>query len=152
MASKTTPKAEETGLKILESAMALFRQEGFDSATMRDIAEAAGVATGAAYYYYPSKDAIVMDFYQRSSEEMQPKIEMALEHARGLEARLCELIQVSSITSRSTGDSYGFSSETARTRSTRFRRSAHKRQRSGKSISPGFAASWWIAVCGFRAT
>ena len=94
MATKTTPKAEETGLKILESAMALFRQEGFDSATMRDIAEAAGVATGAAYYYYPSKDAIVMDFYQRSSEEMQPKIEMALEHARGLEARLCELIQV----------------------------------------------------------
>src|SRR6516165_9704491 len=139
MASKTTPKAEETGLKILESAMALFRQEGFDSATMRDIAEAAGVATGAAYYYYPSKDAIVMDFYQRSSEEMQPKIEMALEHARDLEARLCELIQVKF-------DHF------ARNRSTRFRRSAYKRQRSGKSTSPGFAASWWIAACGFRAT
>src|SRR6516164_10893789 len=94
MATKTTPKAEETGLKILESAMALFQQEGFDSATMRDIAEAAGVATGAAYYYYPSKDAIVMDFYQRSCEEMQPKIAAALEQSIGLEARLAELIRV----------------------------------------------------------
>ncbi len=94
MPTKTTPKAEETGLRILESALVLFRQQGFDSATMRDIAEAAGVATGAAYYYYPSKDAIVMDFYRRSSEEMQPKIEMALEHARGLEASLRELIRV----------------------------------------------------------
>ena len=91
---KATPKAEETGLRILDSALALFRQEGFDNATMRDIAEKAGVATGAAYYYYPSKDAIVMDFYLRSCAEMQPRIEAALEQAPDLEARLRELIQV----------------------------------------------------------
>ena len=89
-----TSKAEETGLRILDAALALFRQEGFDSATMRDIAQTAGVATGAAYYYYPSKDAIVMDFYQRSCAEMQPKIEAALEHASNLETRLRELIRV----------------------------------------------------------
>ena len=93
-ATKATPKAEETGLRILDSALALFRQEGFDSATMRDIANKARVATGAAYYYYPSKDAIVMDFYRRSFEEMQPKIEAALEQVKGLETRLRALIQV----------------------------------------------------------
>src|SRR5262249_37593318 len=87
-------KAEETGLRILDSALALFRQEGFDKATMRDISRKAGVATGAAYYYYPSKDAIVMDFYRRSSAEMQPKIEAAVEGATGLENRLRELIRV----------------------------------------------------------
>src|ERR1035438_357006 len=91
---KATPKAEETGLRILDSALALFRQEGFDNATMRDIAEKAGVATGAAYYYYPSKDAIVMDFYLRSQAEMQPKMEAALGEAAGLENRLRELIRV----------------------------------------------------------
>ena len=93
-ATKITPKAEETGLRILDSALALFREEGFDTATMREIAKRAGVATGAAYYYYPSKDAIVMDFYRRSCAEMQPRIEAALENASGLEARLRELIQV----------------------------------------------------------
>jgi AcrR family transcriptional regulator len=92
--TKATPKAEETGLRILEAALALFRQEGFDTATMRDIAEKARVATGAAYYYYPSKDAIVMDFYRRSNAEMQPKIETALEQVAGLEARLRALIEV----------------------------------------------------------
>jgi AcrR family transcriptional regulator len=92
--TKPATKAEETGLRILDSALTLFRQEGFDTATMRDIAQKAGVATGAAYYYYPSKDAIVMDFYQRSCAEMQPKIEAALDRANGLEARLRELIRV----------------------------------------------------------
>jgi AcrR family transcriptional regulator len=92
--TKVRPKAEETGLKILDSALAHFRKEGFDTATMRDIAQTAGVATGAAYYYYPSKEAIVMDFYQRSCAEMQPKIEAALEQATGLETRLLELIRV----------------------------------------------------------
>ena len=92
--SKTTPKAEETGRRILDAALELFRQEGFDTATMRDIARKAEVATGAAYYYYPSKDAIVMDFYERSCAEMQPKIQAALEHAKGLEVRLHELIRV----------------------------------------------------------
>jgi AcrR family transcriptional regulator len=87
-------KSEETAARILDSALELFRQEGFDSATMRDIAQKAGVATGAAYYYYPSKDAIVMDFYQRSCEEMQPKLESALEHVEHLEDRLRAVIQV----------------------------------------------------------
>ena len=91
---RTTPKAEETGRRILDAALELFRQEGYDITTMRDIARKAGVATGAAYYYYPSKDAIVMDFYQRSCAEMQPKIEAAVEKASGLEARLRESIQV----------------------------------------------------------
>jgi AcrR family transcriptional regulator len=91
---KTTPKAEETGLRILDAALELFRQEGFDTATMRDIARKAGVATGAAYYYYPSKDAIVLGFYERSNVEMQPKIEAALSEVRGLEKRLCQVIRV----------------------------------------------------------
>jgi AcrR family transcriptional regulator len=92
--TKVTPKAEETQSRILEAALTLFRQEGFDTATMRDIARKAEVATGAAYYYYPSKDAIVMDFYQRSCTEMQPKIEASLQHAGGLKDRLQELIRV----------------------------------------------------------
>ena len=91
---KTTSRKEETGRKILEAALQLFRDEGFDSATMRGIAAKAGVATGAAYYYYDSKDAIVMDFYRRSCEQMQPKIAAALQDAGGLEERLRELIQV----------------------------------------------------------
>jgi AcrR family transcriptional regulator len=90
----STHKAEETGRRILDSALELFRLEGFDTATMRDVARKAGVATGAAYYYYPSKDAIVMAFYRRACDEMQPRIEAALEARGNLETRLRELIRV----------------------------------------------------------
>ena len=85
---KAGPKSEETRARILNAALASFRERGFEAATMREIAEKAGVATGAAYYYFPSKEAIVMDFYRRSCEEMQPRIEAALEHESGLENRL----------------------------------------------------------------
>ena len=79
---KAAPKSEETRARIVNAALSSFREQGFEAATMRDIAEKAGVATGAAYYYFPSKDAIVMDFYRRSCEEMQPKIEAGPARAR----------------------------------------------------------------------
>jgi len=91
---KAGAKSEETRQRICTAALALFHGQGFEAATMRDIARSAGVATGAAYYYFPSKDAIIMDFYRRSCVEMQPKIEDALKNATGLDRRLRELIGV----------------------------------------------------------
>ncbi|HEV2491230.1 MAG TPA: TetR family transcriptional regulator [Candidatus Acidoferrales bacterium] len=94
-AAKASNKAEITGRRILDGALNLFRTKGFEEATMRDIAAVAGVAIGAAYYYYPSKDAIVLAFYQRSCIEMQPRIEEAVAKSAGnLEDMLTALIHV----------------------------------------------------------
>ena len=60
------PKSEETRGRILAAAMELFRRRGFESATMRDIAQEAGVALGSAYYYFESKEALVMAFYEQA--------------------------------------------------------------------------------------
>jgi AcrR family transcriptional regulator len=79
--AKPSHKAAATERKILDAALDLFRSKGFEEATMRDVAVAAGVATGAAYYYYPSKDAIVLAFYRRSCDEMQPRIADAVAKA-----------------------------------------------------------------------
>ena len=89
-----TKKAAETERKILDAALDLFREEGFEEATMRAIAARAGVATGAAYYYFPSKDAIVLSFYEQSCAGMQPRIAAVMDRTKGLEARLRELIRV----------------------------------------------------------
>lgn len=91
---KAGPKSEETRTRILNAALASFRSRGFDAATMREIAEEAGVATGAAYYYFPSKEAIVLDFYRRSCDEMQSKLDEALQESSGLENRLHAVIRV----------------------------------------------------------
>jgi AcrR family transcriptional regulator len=62
---KTAPteKGEQTRTAIFESALSLFRERGFDSTTMRDVAAHAGVALGGAYYYFPSKEAIIQEYY-----------------------------------------------------------------------------------------
>lgn len=67
--SRTTPKAEETRRRIYEAALQSFRDRGFEQTTMRDIARQAGVAIGAAYYYFASKEAIVLAFYEQMQEE-----------------------------------------------------------------------------------
>ena len=85
-------KSDETRTRILEAALRVFRERGFEKATMREIATEAGVAVGAAYYYFDSKDALVMAFYERAQGEMHAEIEAALDNAKTLEDRLRAII------------------------------------------------------------
>jgi len=63
--SSKANKGERTRERILEAALALFREKGFDKTTMRDIAKAAGMSLGAAYYYFGSKEALVLAYYEQ---------------------------------------------------------------------------------------
>ena len=81
-------KGEETREKIRSVALALFQEKGFDGATMRDIAAQAGVATGAAYYYFPSKEALVLEFYARLQDELDERLAATLEGREELGERL----------------------------------------------------------------
>jgi len=60
---------EATRAQILATALEVFRRRGLDGATMREIAKTAGVALGAAYYYFPSKEAIVQAYYDQVQGE-----------------------------------------------------------------------------------
>src|ERR1700751_2954326 len=82
------PKAEETRSRILAAALDLFRRRGFDQTTMREIANEAGVALGSAYYYFASKESLVIAFYAEASKDMSQRIEARLAVAKGLESRL----------------------------------------------------------------
>jgi AcrR family transcriptional regulator len=90
--AQATKKSEETRKRILAAALKVFRERGFEAATMREIAAAAQMAVGAAYYYFDSKDALVMAFYQQAQEEMAPALEETLAASRTLEQRLKGII------------------------------------------------------------
>ena len=64
-----TARAEQTRSAIIEAALRLFRERGYDASTMRAIASAAGVSTGNAYYYFSSKEDLIQEFYLRSHAE-----------------------------------------------------------------------------------
>jgi AcrR family transcriptional regulator len=82
-----TTKGEATRSRILEVALEIFRERGYEATTMRAIADAAGVALGSAYYYYPSKEHLIQAFYIRAHEEHFAASELALQR-RSLKERL----------------------------------------------------------------
>ncbi len=77
--------SEVTRRQILETALALFRERGFEETTIRDIASAAQLSLGAAYYYFKSKEAIVGAYYDYVHEEHLTRARAA--YARGGDLR-----------------------------------------------------------------
>jgi AcrR family transcriptional regulator len=76
----------------------LFREQGYDKTTMRAIAQAAGLSVGNAYYYYPSKDHLVQEFYARIQEDHRsaatPALTSTTDFAERLHAALSTGIDV----------------------------------------------------------
>jgi AcrR family transcriptional regulator len=67
-------KAELTRQKIVESALKLFAERGFDQTTMRLIAEEAGVSVGNTYYYFTSKEDLIQAYYQGLVESFSIRV------------------------------------------------------------------------------
>lgn len=63
---RRSPKAKRTRQQILDSSLELFKDKGFDRASMRDIATRAGLSLGSAYYYFESKEELVFAFYEQT--------------------------------------------------------------------------------------
>jgi AcrR family transcriptional regulator len=59
--SKKEKKTEERRRQILDAAIEVFSQKGFEAATMPEIADAAGLAAGTLYLYFPSKRELFLD-------------------------------------------------------------------------------------------
>ncbi|GAA1184034.1 TetR family transcriptional regulator [Ornithinimicrobium humiphilum] len=64
-----TTKAERTRELLVDTALRLFRERGYEATTMRLVATEAGVSQGSAYYYFDGKDAFVLELYARIQEE-----------------------------------------------------------------------------------
>jgi len=85
---RVTSRAEDTRKKIYEAAMEMFREKGFEETTMRDIAAKADVALGGTYYYYSSKDAIVLAFYREMQETSTSLVTEGLADKKKLKDRI----------------------------------------------------------------
>lgn len=52
-------QAKETEQRILQAALTLMREHGFEKVSVRDICAQAGITTGAFYHHFPSKEALI---------------------------------------------------------------------------------------------
>lgn len=83
-----TDKGEQTRRHIFESALELFREKGFDSTTMQEIASRAEVVKSAAYYYFPGKESIIQAYYESLQAEQERLCGEAFAQRMDLRARL----------------------------------------------------------------
>jgi TetR/AcrR family transcriptional regulator, transcriptional repressor of aconitase len=64
--------------RILAVAVRCFARAGYHGTTMDDIASEAGIAKGATYLYFPSKEALFLALYHRWGCDAREAIETAL--------------------------------------------------------------------------
>ena len=83
-----TDKGEQTRRHIFQTALLLFRENGFDRTTMQQIAERAQVAKSAAYYYFPSKEAIIQAYYEEIQTEQEDLCAKVFASSRELRERI----------------------------------------------------------------
>ncbi|SEE71682.1 DNA-binding transcriptional regulator, AcrR family [Arthrobacter alpinus] len=89
MAGKATEgKSAQTRALVLQTALSMFRSKGFAKTTMRAIASEADVSLGSAYYYFASKDELVLELYRESVAEQRAAASAALANTQGLVDRL----------------------------------------------------------------
>ncbi|MGW9206251.1 TetR family transcriptional regulator [Embleya sp. NPDC055664] len=87
-------KSEQTRSLILETALRLFRERGYDKTTMRAIAQESGVSVGNAYYYFGSKEHLIHGFYDRLTHEHITRCRQELRGVRDFGDRLQVVLAV----------------------------------------------------------
>ncbi len=71
-------KRERTRLKIMASAAKVFSEKGFSEASVKDIADDAGIAKGTIYYYVDKKEDLLIMLVQFGQARLFSKIEKGM--------------------------------------------------------------------------
>jgi AcrR family transcriptional regulator len=76
-AERVRRRSEERRREILHAAARVFRRRGITAAGMREIADEAGLSPGNLYYYFDSKDELLLFCQERTLEHMLAAVDAA---------------------------------------------------------------------------
>ncbi len=69
---------ETTKQKIINTAIKIFLEKGYNGTTMRDISNAAQINKGLLHYYFKSKNALFVEVLQIGAKDFPPKLDRIL--------------------------------------------------------------------------
>lgn len=90
--NKFNNRGARTRQLVVDTALRLFREQGYDRTTMRKIAAEAGLSPGNAYYYFASKQHLVQHFYTEIQAQHRQRAAPALTDHTGLADRLAGVL------------------------------------------------------------
>ena len=85
-------KDNETRQRIVDAAMALFREKGMDGMSMRELAEAAGVNKGLLHYYFKTKEALFREVFSHQVTMLYKEVGGLLERPGPLHEKIPYLV------------------------------------------------------------
>jgi len=85
--------SEERKSQILDAAMNTFSELGFHKARMSDIAETSGLSKGSLYWYFDSKESIILNLLDRVFVPEIRDFNALLKDPRSAESRLTSYIE-----------------------------------------------------------
>lgn len=83
-----TATREEKRNEIIQAAIVVFSEYGFDEAKMEHIAKEAGIGKGTIYEYFESKEALFQEMLKYSVEAYQAGLKQAIAKEAALEKKL----------------------------------------------------------------
>ncbi|RAY14794.1 TetR/AcrR family transcriptional regulator [Actinomadura craniellae] len=86
-------RSEQTRAVIVDTALRLFRERGYEATTMRAIAKEAGVSVGNAYYYFGSKEELIQAYYDELQEAHNAACRAVLDRERAFAPRLLGVLR-----------------------------------------------------------
>ncbi len=91
-ATTDDPQAEETRVRILEAAAALFRRYGYAKTTMADIARETAMSAGNVYRFFDSKADLMGQIAERWLYDLDREGAAVAEADGPAETRLCDYV------------------------------------------------------------
>src|SRR5689334_13571935 len=79
--------------QILDAAARVFAEKGYHRATIRDVAQAAGIADGTIYNYFANKAALLLGILDRLNETPEREFQFAQASDLGIEEWTRQYIQ-----------------------------------------------------------
>ena len=91
-----TPQHEENSRKaeLIRVAARLFREQGYERTTVRDLGQAVGLQSGSLFYHFRSKEAILVAVMAQGISSTTEQLSAALAQANTLDQRVAALFQV----------------------------------------------------------
>jgi len=93
MPAETSPApANDAEVRLLDSALVLFSEKGYDGTSIREIIEMAGVTRPVLYYYFENKEDLFRRLLETRCARMTCEWDEATGSVQGLRGRLRALI------------------------------------------------------------
>ncbi|MBA4699695.1 MAG: TetR/AcrR family transcriptional regulator [Ruminococcus sp.] len=69
--NKTDSKSQKTYERIMDCALILFKEKGYNNVTLQEICRKAGITKSTFYYHYDSKETLIINYTDRISRNSQ---------------------------------------------------------------------------------